>query len=258
MNQDNQSVVNSSQVVDTYNILYKLDNRYNKYANEESSFTNEDNTFGYDADVPVAKATESQLLTSGNSFVSQVGSLAGESVLKEDDIKRAVIQFFDNGEKIKQRYKLKTRLNLVDGTNPEFIATLTSDWSNFTKYVPEECREYIIEQARATRAYIKETYGWNPLLGKFHLNQGRKSGMAKTWTQVEPNTLAFVWYNKSQEKWQYSLQIYDWTRCEYDLTMAYLTNKQTGIGIKGQDLFINPTHDTRQRPKTWAQLRAEK
>ena len=66
-----------------------------------------------------------------------------------------------------------------------------------------------------------------------------------------------VWYDNDQCIWRYHLQIQDWLRVG-NFSSTYLTEAQKKIGVKGQDVFINPKYETRQRPKTWAELRAEK
>lgn len=257
------SVEDSNQVVHYYNILYKLDNKDNKdniLGNELGSLPDKDNILPLvssgiaSRDIPASPCSQP-----GEAICSGVGILADEDHrdLCEDQIKRAIVQFFDNGEGVPQRFKLKTRLNLTDGDNPEFIATLGKDWSNFKKYIPADCKEEILEVARKFRATVKQQYNTIPYMGKFHLNQGRQPGVEKAFTQVEPNTVAFVWWDGVNSQWKYTLQIQDWIR-EGDLTAANITAAQAKIGVKGQDLYINPKYETRQRPKTWAELRTEK
>jgi hypothetical protein len=191
--------------------------------------------------------------------VSQVGNLSDEDlpVLNEDMISRALIQFFDNGEGAKQRFKIKVRFNLVDKENPEFIATLTKDWSNFKKYIPEECKDNIMEYAREFRAKIKQEYDTVPYMGKFHLNIGKQTGQTRGFTNIEPNTLTFVWYDTANNQWKYFIMFYDFIRNgTFDAT--HVTKAQERVGVKTQDLYINPKYDIVKRPKTWAQQRAER
>jgi hypothetical protein len=260
------SVEDSNQVVHYYNILYKLDNKDNKdniLGNEESSLPDEKNTLPSIPSGIASRSASQDIPPQEEPFVSGVGNTEMVNPdqdlrdLCEDQIKRAIIQFFDNGEGAPQRYKLKTRLNLTDGDNPEFIATLTKDWSNFKKYIPAECKETIMDVARDFRAKIKQQYNTTPYMGKFHLNQGRQAGVDKAFTQIEPNTVAFVWYDSINGQWKYFFQLQDWIRTG-DLTAAHITAAQVKTGVKGQDLYINPKYETRQRPKTWAELRAEK
>jgi hypothetical protein len=256
----------SNEVVGYYNILYKLDNKDNKdniLGNEESSLPDENNTLPSIPSGLASRSASQDIPPQEKSFVSGVGNTEmvnpDEDLrdLCEDQIKRAIIQFFDNGEGVPQRYKIKVRLNLVDKDNPEFIATLTKDWSNFTKYIPAECKDQIKEFAQVFRAQIKRDYNTSPYLGKFHLNQGRAPGMTRAFTQIEPWTVAAVWYDNENTAWRYHLQIQDWIQ-KGVLTSANLTPAQQKIGVKAQDLYINPKYETRQRPKTWAELRAEK
>lgn len=263
----NETASSPEQVVHYYNILYKLDNRDNKeniLGNESTSLPDRDNIFPSDRsglspkgeNIPASPCSQpGEVICSGVGNTEMVNPDEGD--LCDDQIKRAIIQFFDNGEDVPQRYKLKVRLNLTDDDNPEFIATLTKDWPNFKKYIPLECREAIIEQAKTFKAGIKQMYNTTPWMGKFHLNQGRKPGVDRVFTQIEPYTLAFVWYDNINSQWKYSLQIQNWYK-DGDFSQAHMTPAQTKIGVKGQDLYINPKYETRQRPKTWAELRAEK
>ena len=249
------------QVVGYYNILYKLDNKDNEYnilGNEGTSSPDKDNI------LPSVSSGLASLIASpcsrpGLSQEPVLAALPEEDLrdLCDDQIKRAIVQFFDNGEGVPQRHKIKVRLNLVDGDNPEFIATLTKDWSNFKKYIPEQCKEDIIDIAKTTRAKIKKQYDIVPYMGKFHLNQGRQPGGERAFTQIEPDTVIFVWYDGINAQWKYLLKIQDWVR-EGEFTNAHITAQQSKIGVKGQDLYINPKYETRPRPKTWAELRAEK
>jgi hypothetical protein len=168
--------------------------------------------------------------------------------LDATQIDRALIQLFDNGETARQRYKLKTRINLHDKSdNPEFIAPMTKDFRNFKRYIPAEGREAVLEYATEIRKKIKAQFGSYPYIGKFHLNNGSGASI-----QVEPNTLAAVWYNAEEGGWSGVLMIQDWIY-HFDLFKDYLTDKQKIIGVKAQTLYINPEHDKRVRPLTWAQ-----
>jgi len=252
------------QVVGYYNILYKLDNKDNKENKYVGEPTDQDNTFHF-----VRSGVASRCIAVGsaeNHLAEPVASQEGfvgnleAARLNEDQIDRALVQFFDNGEGTPQRYKLKVRINLHDepiDQSPEFIATLTKDWSNFKKYIPLECKEIVMETARHLRAEIKSKYETTPYMGKFHLNQGRSEDVKRPFTQIEPETLVFVWYNNLTQVWMGKLAIYDWMY-DFDLSPSQLKPKQIATGIKGQNLFINPKHDKRERPKTWAQLRAER
>jgi len=246
-----------NEVVHYYN-LYKLDNknkRDNKYVGETP--TDKDNILGSLRSDLASRSASQDIPLQEESLASQVGNLSdAEPVLNEDMIARAVIQFFDNGEKSRQRFKIKVRFNLVDKENPEFIATLTKDWSNFKKYIPAECREYVMESARQFRADVKAKYNVVPYMGKFHLNTGKQTATTKGFTNIEPNTLAFVWYDNVNSQWKYFIMFYDFMRNgTFDAT--YITQAQTRAGVKTQDLYINPKYDDIKRPKTWAQQRAE-
>jgi hypothetical protein len=252
------------QVVGYYN-LYKLDNKDNKdnkYVEETS--TDIENTL-VSLRSGLASRSASQDIPASQPGCSQVIHLEEECklpnenspILNEDMISRAVIQFFDNGPETSQRYKLKVRFNLVDKENPEFIATLGKDWSNFKKYIPIECKEDIIELARELRAKIKKEYNTIPYMGKFHLNIGKQAGQTREFTNIEPSTLAFVWFDKDNEQWKYWVMFYDFVRTG-TFNAMHLTKAQIKSNVKSQDLYINPKYDTIKRPKTWAQQRADR
>lgn len=175
-------------------------------------------------------------------------------ILSGEDIRRASIQMYDNGENAVQRYKIKVGIDLVDGERVEFIASLTKDMRNFKKYIPESCRDTIIHVATAFRRDIKDRFHTYPYLGKFHMNQGRGRHVH---SQVEPNTFVAIWYDTEEKGWCGELMIYDWTH-RFDLFDEYLTEKQKKSGVKCQDTYTNPNHDQRTRPLTWAEQRQQK
>ncbi len=263
MKTNNATVAVPEQVVGYYN-LYNLDNkdnRDNKYVKEVPSSTYIDNICrSISSDLASLSASQNIPASQpGGVICSGEGNIAEEDlpILCEDMISRAIIQLFDNGEEAKQRFKIKVRFNLVDKENPDFIATLTKDWSNFKKYIPAECKEDIMESARLLRAKIKREYNIVPYMGKFHLNIGKQAGATKGFTNIEPETMAFVWYDNVNAQWKYFIMFYDFVRNgTFDAT--HLTPAQIKAGVKTQDLYINPKYDTVKRPKTWAQQRAER
>lgn len=182
----------------------------------------------------------------------------GSAILAAAMVKRAVIQLFDNGEQAAQQYKLKIRLNLTDGENPEFIAPLTKNFQNFKKYIPEQGREQVIETAREFRKDIKQQYGHFPYVGKFHLNTGKNTTHQRNVINIEPYTLAIVWFDNLNNHWRYVLSIYDFA-VRGGLDSTYITAKQKYIGVKCQDLYCNPMYaTTAKRPQTWAEQRSKK
>ena len=175
-------------------------------------------------------------------------------ILNEDLIKRAVIQLFDNGETSSQRYKLKLKFNLVDGENPEFVASLTKDMRNFMKYIPEDGKDDVVHFAKQITTNIKYQFNSKPYIGKFHLNQGKGRHIH---SQTEPYTAVAVWWDLEHKAWAGVIMFYDWMH-QFDLFNEYITDAQAKNGLKGQSLFINLKHDTRIRPKTWAEQRTGK
>lgn len=238
---------------------YNIDNRDNKDnilpegPVASSNTDNNGDSFSSGEASPNSRASLNS--RSGDPICSGVG-IAPDENLTRDQISRALIQFFDNGEDAVQRYKLKIRFNLTDKTNPEFIANLTKDWSNFTKYIPAECKDEIKEIASNFRAEIKRQYNIMPYMGKFHLVQKHVRGIKKYSTNIEPYTIAFVWYDASVSSWRYFIKFYGFIY-KGMLNENYITAEQKKVGVKSQDLFINEKYNQVQRPKTWAQQRLE-
>ena len=94
-------------------------------------------------------ATEEEVAVPPVSPEGCVGSTA--AILDKDSVLRSAVQLFDNGPNEPQRYKLKLRLNLKDGTNVEFIAALTQRLQNFKKHIPEPYKADLIDIARDFR-----------------------------------------------------------------------------------------------------------
>jgi len=199
-----------------------------------------------------------------NEFRCEVSPLGAEPAcllvnpqptpLNETQIKRALIQLFDNGESSSQRYKLKIKFNLTDGDNPEFIASLTKDMRNFKKYIPQECQTEILHFASQITKNVKSEFNVKPYIGKLHLNQGRGRHIH---SQIEPYTAVAIWWNQEYKAWAGVLMFQDWLY-EFDLFNEYITDAQQKQGVRGQTLFINPKYDTRIRPKTWTEQRLAK
>lgn len=217
-----------------------------KTLNEENPFSS--SSFGQSA----LHASNCQLLQCQQEeelLDSKAEPVASPS-LSKDDILRCIMQLFDNGEGSSQRYKFKIRLNLVDKSNPEFIANMTKDFRNFKKYIPAPYRNEIIEMAREERKRIKELTGFYPYLGKLHMNKSRASNRVRN--QIEPDTLVVIWYDEEERGWSGIIKLQDWAH-EFDLFSQYLTQKQKDNKVKCQDVWVNPKHDKTVRPLTWAQ-----
>ena len=240
-------------------VHYNIDNKDNKENKDNTLSTN--NGFSSPFTGVVAYATPDSHrshLSSGQSGVENDSSLVEITqptpLLTEDMIKRASIQMFDNGETSAQRYKIKIGIDLIDGERVEFIASLTKDMRNFKKYIPEQSRDMIINLANAFRKDTKQRLNTYPYLGKFHMNQGRGRHIH---SQIEPNTFVALWYDTEEKGWCGELMIYDWMH-RFDLFDEYVTDRQKKSGLKCQDIWTNPTHDIKERPKTWAELRKSK
>jgi hypothetical protein len=238
---------------------YNIDNR-DKRDNKDKILSETHNPFLSLSLGVVANAT----LKSGESPLDEAkreGALPSMSLataptpLDADQIRSCVFQLFDNGEGATQRYKYKLRLNLTDGTNPEFIASLTKDLRNFKKHIPEPNRQEIIDMAMEERKLIKQKTGSWPYIGKLHLNAG--FGDHKKSIQIEPDTLVIIWWDPEERGWSGIVKLQNWVH-EFDLFDEYVTAKQRAQGVRAQDNWQNPKYDKRPRPQTWAEKRLGK
>jgi hypothetical protein len=166
--------------------------------------------------------------------------------LFEDTIKSGIIQLFDNPKSL-QRFKLKIRFNLTDGTNPEFIGSLTQDRRNFTKYIPESHRDQVLYFVDSHRAEIKK-HNINPYMGKLHFYDPREK-MERN--EIQPNTAILVWFNPYEDNkgWSTMIKFQEWEK-DFDLFDEYLTPRQRDRGVIGQTSWQNPQH-ARPRARIW-------
>ena len=85
----------------------------------------------------------------GKALASSIAiEQAPTPTLHRDMVQRALITFFDNGEKAKQRFKIAVRLNLKDepsNESPEFIAPITKDGRAFRRYSAPNTRDDLID-----------------------------------------------------------------------------------------------------------------
>ena len=243
--------LDSKKGVDYYNTDNKenKDKRDNILTDRENDFSHR--SLGIEADASQKSRPEDEVKRQGALPCMRVAATA-PTPLDTDQIKSCVFQLFDNGEASTQRYKYKLRLNLTDGTNPEFIASLTKDLRNFKKHVPGVNRLQIIEEAQNIRRHIKKTHGHLPFVGKLHTNPGR--GLTRRTIQIEPDTLVAIWWDPEERGWSGIVRIQNWVH-EFDLFEQHVTLRQKSQGVKAQDNWQNPAYDTRVRPETWAETR---
>lgn len=241
--------------VDYYNV-YNENNEDN-----ENNYSEHENRFRSVSIGLAANAAQSDfvegLLSSGQKEDEEDLSSSETLPLDQDQVERFIVQLFDNGENAFQRYKLKLRLNLTDQSNPEFIASLTKDIRNFKKHIPEPYKDEIIQMAVEERQRIKKQFGVLPYLGKFHLNSGFGNKRKNVGNQVEPDTLAIIWWDDENKGWSGIFKIQNFAQ-EFDLFTDYLTPKQRAQGVKAQENWTNPKYDRRIRPMTWAEKRKAK
>lgn len=232
------------------------ENEVNIYKNEVTSFCDKENICLSDGSGLASLSASQTSVLHDTAIPVATSNPTGNpaEVLNEDMISRAVIQLWDNGEKSRQRYKLRVRFNLIDKENPEFIAAVSKDMRNFKKYIPEECYDEIVELARNLRVQIKEHFHTYPLIGKFHYNNGWSEEKQKAYIQIEPWTFAGAWYDTHHEGWEAWLKVYDW-QAKISLSDEYLTDNQKKQGVIAQAVWTNSKYNTTQRPKTWAERR---
>jgi hypothetical protein len=250
--------MNSAKGIDYYN----EDNKDNKEKEE-----NEDIIAGAVAPCngvnPLASpwsgcATEEEVAVPPVNPVMGLGSAT--AILDKSKVLRAAVQLFDNGPAEPQRYKLKVRLNLVDGTHVEFIAALTQRIQNFKKHIPQPYTDALIDAARMFREQIFRKYSVYPFLGKFHRNLGRSAKNTRNVKNIEPNTMAVVWFNTEDQHWTYTFQIHDLV-IQGDLDETYVSAKQQQVGLLAKDLWTNGTVGDpykEQRPLTYMEMMAQK
>lgn len=169
-------------------------------------------------------------------------------------IKRYLTQFFDNGIDAAQRYKVRIRFNMVDNINSEFIASVNKDYRNFVKYLPEQDRDQIKTEIKEIMRGVKQKYGVQPFIGKFHENKGR--GTKYNRSQVEPLTYVAVWWDNDNRGWECIIRIKDFYQ-QISLFDHHITAKQRQAGLRAQDLWINKDYDDRYKGvRTWSERMA--
>jgi hypothetical protein len=231
---------------------YNKDNRDNKYKKDKTLEVTDNVSLIQSLGI-VADATQEREEVKRQGALSHLRQAGTPTPLDADQIRSCIFQLFDNGEASTQRYKYKLRLNLTDGTNPEFIASLTKDLRNFKKHIPEPNRQEIIDMAMSSRRRVKEVTGHWPWIGKLHLNQGQ--GTQRKTIQNEPDTLVVIWWDPEERSWAGMVKLQNWLH-KFDLFDCYITQKQRLQGVRAQDNWQNPKYDKRQRPQTWAEKRS--
>ena len=221
----------------------KEEQRITKYASGEAVLMAE-------APPPKANSSSGFLPTEDEAIVSS--AISSPTPLQESDVLRCLVQLWDNGEESKQRYKLKVRLNLKDGTDADFIAPLTKDPRNFIKHTAD--RELARDWRDQSNANIKTNFNVKPWLGKFHMVQTAYSSTYHKQT-VEPNCFATVWWDDEAKDWSATFMIYDFALEEVDMQGRNVTAKQRAQGCRSSRLWINSNHNKIQRPLTWAEQR---
>lgn len=171
--------------------------------------------------------------------------------LTQRDVITAIVQLWDNGEKARQRYKLKVRLNLVDGSTVDMIAPLTKDPRNFLKHTYD--KELAREWRRSSKQYVQSNFGVKPWLGKFHEVRSQYTSRFHQ-IRIEPNCFATVWYDSEAHEWTATIKLYGYEQEDIDMQKRNVTGKQSEKGCISSKMIKNPEHQP-ERPKTWAEKR---
>jgi hypothetical protein len=229
----------SNRGVGYYNID-NIDNTYNK-DNLENVLNEKDDPF-------LLSERNDHVPSRGHSAAKPVSQCVSEqpTPLFSTLVKSCVVNLFYN-ENSAQKYKLKIKFNLIDHTNPEFIASLTQDRRNFVKYIPESHRESIIEYVDTNKAELKK-YNIKPYIGKLHLYDP----CVKTErNEIQPDTAVLVWYSSYEDNkgWSTLIKFMD-LELPLDLFEEYLTPKQKNAGVIGQSSWQNPAY-MQPRSKIW-------
>lgn len=236
--------VESEFFLDKGRNTYNKDNEENKDKKDNKVNSLGSSSLGSSADAsPLGKPIGQQELLDSEAEPDSV-------LLDCDRIKSSIIQFIDNGEKFRQRYKLKVRINLTTKKHVEFIAPMNKNIQDFKRHIPGSNREQILQLAYDIRADVKKEFDIWPYIGKFHFNTHSRN------INIEPDTFAAVWYSNLDQGWICLVKIQNWFRA-WDLPNDRLTEKQIQIGVKGQAVYKNPAYDTRVRPLTWQQMREQ-
>lgn len=177
-----------------------------------------------------------------------------DDLLHQDIVRTAMVQYFNNTGARSSR-KLKVRLNLTDGTNWDFVASLTQDRRNFLKYIPGNL-DYARQWAEQYKT-IRDEYGVKPWLGKFHLvsEAGYTNNLLAV--QNEPDCYAALWYDTQNKGYTCSIQMYSFLLLGLPLFKETVTKRQQQSNQIANTIWNNPQQQTIQRPKTFAQRRAE-
>ena len=194
--------------------------------------------------------------TGKENFSSQQSILyPTPSVLDQNQVARCLVQLWDNGETSRQRYKLKVRLNLTDGSDIDFVAALTKDPRNFLKHTAD--KELARRWKNQSIRFVLDNFKVKPWLGKFHLVNGAYTSSFHTQV-VEPNCFATAWWDEEAREWSATIMLYDFSLEEIDMQARNVTEAQNKKGCRSSRLWINPAHDQRPRALTWAEQRGMK
>ena len=197
----------------------------------------------------------SEAVASSDSFSSQEvakpGALATAQAPTPEppansNVRRMITQIFHNDNST-QRHKIKVRLNHVDNTNTEWIATMNRDARVFRKHTDLELARGWIKMTR--QQFSAELGFKTAYLGKFHLHRDQQGVVPGI--QKEPGCYASMAYNTEDQSWYACIAIYDFIGTfEYDYNY---TKRQRAQGVKAQLVWTNPEIYAQTAPQTWAQ-----
>ncbi len=251
-----QQTTDDQQGLNHYNtsadLAVKALNHYNYYNKNNKITKYELSSFGSGTDAVASEIPDSVPDASVVTDTLTVDSscVLAPPILEFDDtnVLRAKITFFQNDTGTSKSTKLCIRLNLSDGTNPEFISNVNKRLRNFRSNIQGITDDNFIKTIEAVAADIKKQYDIVPYVGKF-----REKIRGKNNTSLEPNSAVLVWYDKLAKVWRTSIAFHQWT-CEEHALDYELTEKQRAANVKADGLWINPLQQ-KPREMTYAEKR---
>lgn len=202
---------------------YNIDNKDNK-DNRDNDLL--DLSFGLEADASLK-------LTGQEEKTKSIALQSPTPTLTESDVARCLITWYDNGEHVRQRYKLAIRINPTheQSTSWNFIANCNKDPRVFRRHCPDTLTRQFGDEMRA---YTKDQTGNYPYLGKIHANAGWNPN-GDQYNDTESESGVAVWWDGSG--WRCVVKLYDFLK-EIKLYNDKLTPAQIKKNVKATGIFF--------------------